>query len=333
MLYPLRFKPIYQYRLWGGSKLRDVLGKKDAPDMTGESWEISGVEDQQSVVKEGFLEGNDLQELIEVYMGDLVGDSVYEKHGTEFPLLIKLIDAHDVLSVQVHPDDALAAQRHHAYGKTELWHVIQADPGSVIYTGYNRATNRDEFLALVEQKKVQEILNAESVKDGDAFFIPAGRVHAIGSGILLAEIQQTSDITYRIFDWNRLEKNGRPRALHTELAIDAIDFKHYPSYRNDYQACTNRPTPIVSCPYFTTNLIWFCRTVERDYLDIDSFIIYICIQGSFLLNYGQDNPMLVKTGHTILLPAIFKDVILEPRGETRVLEVYIDNRLAPTTAK
>lgn len=328
MLYPLRFTPLYQYRLWGGSKLKDVLGKKDAPDMTGESWEISGVEDNQSIVKEGFLEGNDLQELIEVYMGDLVGDAVYEKHGTEFPLLIKLIDAHEVLSVQVHPDDALAAKRHQAYGKTEMWHVIQADPGSVIYTGFNREISREEFLTQVEQKRIQEVLNVESVKAGDAFFIPAGRVHAIGAGILLAEIQQTSDITYRIFDWNRLEKNGRPRTLRADLATDAIDFKHYPSYRTDYPACTNRPSPIITCPFFTVNLIWFCRPVERDYVDIDSFIVFICIQGSFLLNYGGGNPMLVKTGHTILLPAIFKDVTLEPRGETRVLEVYIDNSQA-----
>jgi mannose-6-phosphate isomerase len=325
MLYPLRFKPLYQYRIWGGSKLRDVLGKKDAPDNTGESWEISGVEGNISTVKEGFLEGNDLQELIEVYMGDLVGDAVYEKHGTEFPLLIKLIDAHDVLSVQVHPDDELAMKRHHAYGKTELWHVIQSDPGSAIYTGFNRETSREEFLKYVEEKKVQEILNMEPAQAGDAFFIPAGRVHATGAGILFAEIQQTSDITYRIFDWNRIEKNGRPRTLHTELAIDAIDFKHYSTYRNNYSSLINKPAPIVNCPYFTTNLIWLNRTVEREYLDIDSFVIFICIQGSFLLNYGEENPMLVKTGHTILLPAIFKEVVLEPREETRILEVYINN--------
>jgi len=331
MLYPLRFKPIYQYRLWGGNKLRDVLGKKDAPDMTGESWEISGVEGNLSVVKEGFLEGNDLQELIEVYMGDLVGDSVYEKYGTEFPLLIKLIDAHDVLSVQVHPDDALAAERHHAYGKTEMWHVIQADPGAVIYTGFNKAITKEDFLEHVSQKKIQEVLNCEPVADGDAFFIPAGRVHAIGAGILLAEIQQTSDITYRIFDWNRLEKNGRPRTLHTDLAIDAIDYKHYPSYRNDYIAQSNHSVSVASCPYFAVNQIWFNRPVQRDYVEIDSFVVFICIQGSFLLKYGEENPMLVKTGHTILLPAIFKDVVLEPRGETRLLEVYIPTAEAPAT--
>jgi mannose-6-phosphate isomerase len=298
--------------------------------MTGESWEISSVEDHLSVVKEGFLEGNDLQELIEVYMGDLVGDSVYEKHGTEFPLLIKLIDAHDVLSVQVHPDDELAGSRHHAYGKTEMWHVIQADPGSVIYTGFNRTITREELSNYVEQKKVQEILNKEPVSDGDAFFIPAGRVHATGAGILFAEIQQTSDITYRLFDWNRLEKNGRPRTLHTDLAMDAIDYKHYPSYRTDYQSCLNRPSKIVSCPYFTVNQIWFNRPVERDYLEIDSFVIFICLQGSFLLNYGEKNPLLVKTGHTILLPATFKDVNLEPRGDTKILEVYIEQTHTPS---
>jgi mannose-6-phosphate isomerase len=324
MLYPLRFKPIYQYRLWGGNKLRDVLGKKDAPDNTGESWEISGVEDHLSVVKEGFLEGNDLEELIEVYMGDLVGDKVYEKHGTEFPLLFKLIDAHDVLSVQVHPDDKLAYERHHAFGKTELWQVIQADPGSVIYTGFNRETTREEYLRFLSEKRIQELLNQEPATGGDAFFIPAGRVHATGAGILFAEIQQTSDITYRIYDWNRLEKNGRPRTLHTDLALDAIDFKHYPSYRTDYSPMINRAVEIVKCPYFTTNMIWFNRPVERDYVDIDSFVVYMCIEGSFLLNFGEENPLLVKKGHTILLPAIFKDVVLEPREETRILEVYVD---------
>jgi mannose-6-phosphate isomerase len=324
MLYPLRFKPIYQYRLWGGNKLREVLGKKDAPDNTGESWEISGVEDHLSVVKEGFLEGNDLQELIEVYMGDLVGDKVYEKHGTEFPLLFKLIDAHDVLSVQVHPDDKLAGERHHAYGKTELWQVIQADPGSVIYTGFNRETTKEEYLNFLSEKRIQELLNQESATAGDAFFIPAGRVHATGAGILFAEIQQTSDITYRIYDWNRLEKNGRPRTLHTDLALDAIDFKHYSSYRTEYQPAVNKAVEIVKCPYFTTNMIWLNRPVERDYVDIDSFVVYMCIEGSFLLNFGEENPLLVKKGHTILLPAIFKDVILEPREETRILEVYVE---------
>lgn len=322
MLYPLRFKPIYQYRLWGGNKLRDMLGKKDAPDMTGESWEISGVQDNLSVVKEGFLEGNDLQELIEVYMGDLVGDAVYEKHGTEFPLLIKLIDAHEVLSVQVHPDDKLAAERHQAFGKTEMWHVIQSDPDSVVYSGFNKETSREEFLKYISEKKIQELLNTEKAAPGDTFFIPAGRVHATGAGILFAEIQQTSDITYRIFDWNRLEKNGRPRTLHTDLALDAIDFKHYPSYKTSSNPVLNRSVEIVDCPYFTANLLWMNRTVERDYVDIDSFVVYMCLEGSFLLNFGDEIPMLVKKGHTILLPAIFKDVTIEPREETKVLEVY-----------
>ncbi len=325
MLYPLRFKPVYQYRLWGGNKLRDLLNKKDAPDNTGESWEISGIQDHLSVVKEGFLEGNDLQELIEVYMGDLVGDKVYEKHGTEFPLLIKLIDAHEVLSVQVHPDDKLAGERHHAYGKTELWQVIQADPGSVIYNGFNREITREDYLKNLSENRIQELLNMEPVESGNAFFIPAGRVHATGAGILFAEIQQTSDITYRIYDWNRLEKNGRPRTLHTDLALDAIDFKHYPKYRNEYTPVINKPVLIVKCSYFTTNLIWLNRTVERDYEDIDSFVIYICTQGSFLLFFGDEIPMLVKKGHTILLPAIIKEVKLEPREECRVMEVYIEH--------
>lgn len=324
MLYPLKFKPIYQYRLWGGNKLRDILHKMDAPEMTGESWEISCVEDAISVVKDGFLEGNDLRELIEVYMGDLVGDSVYEKYGLEFPLLVKLIDASQVLSVQVHPDDKLALERHHANGKTELWHIIQTDPGTVLYSGFNRDMDRETYLKFLEEKKIQEILNVEPVNAGDSFFIPTGRVHAAGAGMLFAEIQQTSDITYRIFDWNRLDKNGRPRTLHTDLALDAIDFRRYDNYRNSYEQHLNRPSPIVECPYFTTNYLWFNRPVERDYQDIDSFMVYMCTEGSFLLHYNEENPILVKQGKTILLPAIFKDVTLEPREETKVLEVYID---------
>ncbi len=330
MLYPLKFKPIYQYRLWGGNKLRDVLLKMDAPAMTGESWEISSVEDALSVVKDGFLEGNDLRELIEVYMGDLVGDAVYNKHGLEFPLLIKLIDANQVLSVQVHPDDHLARERHSANGKTELWHVIQAEPGAKLYTGFNRQTDRDEYLKHLEEKRIEEMLNVESAQAGDSFFIPAGRVHAAGAGILFAEIQQTSDITYRIFDWNRLEKNGRPRTLHTDLALDAIDFKLYDSYRNNFDPLINHSTNIVTCPYFTTNLLWFNRSIDRDYVDIDSFVVYICTEGSFLLHFAEGNPVLVKQGKTILLPAIFKDITMEPREETKVLEVYIENTRSET---
>ncbi|MFO7616719.1 MAG: type I phosphomannose isomerase catalytic subunit [Bacteroidales bacterium] len=325
MLYPLKFKPIYQYRLWGGNKLRDVLEKMDAPDMTGESWEISGVEGAISVVKDGFLEGNDLQELIEVYMGDLVGDSVYDRFGLEFPLLIKLIDANQVLSVQVHPDDQLARERHDANGKTELWHTIQADPDAVLYTGFNRSLDRETYLAFLAENRIEELLNCEPVQAGDSFFIPAGRVHAAGAGILFAEIQQTSDLTYRIFDWNRLEKNGRPRALHTELALDAIDFKHYDSYRNAYEPVLNGAARIVETPHFTVNHLCFNRSIDRDYLDIDSFVVYICLEGSFLLHFGEENPVLVKKGKTILLPAIFKDVTLDAREETKVLEVYIEN--------
>lgn len=293
--------------------------------MTGESWEISGVEGAISVVKDGFLEGNDLQELIEVYMGDLVGDSVYNRFGLEFPLLIKLIDASQVLSVQVHPDDQLAKERHNANGKTELWHIIQADPGAVLYSGFNRPLDRDSFLTYMAENRIEEILNKEEVQAGNSFFIPAGRVHATGAGILFAEIQQTSDLTYRIFDWNRLEKNGRPRPLHTDLAIDAIDFKHYDSYRNHYEPVMNGSASITQTPYFTVNHLWFSRSINRDYVEIDSFVIYICLDGSFLLRYGEENPVLVKKGKTILLPAIFKDVTLEAREETKVLEVYIEN--------
>src|SRR3972149_1007896 len=196
-LYPLKFKPIFKDKIWGGDKIKTLLNKDFSPlPNCGESWEISGVQDEISVVSNGFLIGNNLQELIEIYMGDLVGDQVYQKYGIEFPLLIKFIDAHDDLSIQVHPNDKLAMQRHNAYGKTEMWYIIDADRGAKLISGFNTEVTKDAYIKHLENNTLNLILNYEEVKAGDVFFMPAGRVHAIGKGILLTEIQQTSDITY-----------------------------------------------------------------------------------------------------------------------------------------
>jgi len=231
-LYPLKFKPIFKDKIWGGNKIKTLLNKDFSPlPNCGESWEISGVQDEISVVSNGFLIGNNLQELIEIYMGDLVGDQVYQKYGIEFPLLIKFIDAHDDLSIQVHPNDKLAMQRHNAYGKTEMWYIIDADRGAKLISGFNTEVTKDAYIKHLENNTLNLILNYEEVKAGDVFFMPAGRVHAIGKGILLTEIQQTSDITYRIYDYNRKGTDGKPRELHTSLALDAIDFKSYDNYR------------------------------------------------------------------------------------------------------
>lgn len=323
-LYPLKFQPILKDKIWGGSKLKTVLNKDFSPlPNAGESWEISGVEGDISVVSNGNLAGNDLEELIEVYMGDLVGDKVYDQFGMEFPLLIKFIDANDVLSIQVHPDDELSKERHNAFGKTEMWYVIEADKGSELIVGFNQQVDKAKYVAKLEEGKLEKILNNEPVKKGSCFFIPAGRVHAIGKGILLAEIQQTSDVTYRMYDWNRTDDQGNPRELHTELAVDAIDYSFEKKYRTDYETEINQTKELVRCPYFTTNTLEFDKQIEKDYSQLDSFVIYMCLDGDFTIESEDGITTEVAKGETVLIPAALENVILFPKGKTEILEVYI----------
>lgn len=323
-LYPIKFKPIIKEKIWGGQKLSTYLNKdiSHVPNC-GESWEISGVPGDVSVVANGFLEGNTLEELVEVYMGDLVGDRVYEKFGFEFPLLIKFIDASDVLSIQVHPDDETARERHNAYGKTEMWYVIQADEGSELISGFNRNVDKETYIKYLEEKKLKEILNYEQVGPGDVFFIPSGRVHAIGAGIVLAEIQQTSDITYRIYDWDRMDENGQGRELHTDLAVDVIDYDLHSNYRTHYEKIKNKNSLLETCQYFTTNLLEFDKAINKDYSLIDSFVVFMCLDGEFSIEYGGEEYCLVKKGETILLPADLKIIKLLPQVSAKLLEVYI----------
>jgi mannose-6-phosphate isomerase len=319
MLYPLKFTPLLKERIWGGdmlSKMKNVAAKA----RIGESWELSGVPGDVSVVSGGPLKGNDLNELSEVYMGDLVGEHVFGKYGEQFPLLIKLIDARDVLSIQVHPDDKLAARRHNSYGKTEMWYVVDADPGASLYVGFKRKTSREEYLAAVEAGTLPELLRRVEVKAGDAFFIPAGAIHAIGAGLVIAEIQQTSDITYRVDDWGRVDDHGHPRELHTELAVDAIDFSAPSDYNITVAPVANTPVTMERCPYFTTNLLRVSGECTRDYAPLDSFVIYICIDGELSIVHG-DGTATLAGGQTALLPAALDEATL--RGDATLLEVYI----------
>jgi mannose-6-phosphate isomerase len=324
-IYPLKFAPICKEKIWGGNKLKELLNKKigKLPNC-GESWEISGIENDISVVVNGFLKGNSLEELIEVYMSDLVGEKAYDQFGIEFPLLIKYIDAKDKLSIQVHPNDELAKERHGTFGKTEMWFVIHAEEGAKIVTGFNRQLNKQEYLGYFKRGKIEEILNYESVKAGDVFFIPAGCVHAIGGGVVLAEIQQTSDATYRIFDYNRLDDHGKPRELHTELALDAIDFKSDTNYRISYETIENIPAKLVECQYFTTNILSFSNNVDRDFTDKDSFVVYMCIEGDYNFNWDEGG-MTVKKGETILVPALINSFSLDPLNGhmASLLEIYL----------
>jgi len=316
-LYPLKFKPIFKETVWGGGRLKSLLGKNFSPDKKiGESWELSAVRGSLSVASNGYLKGNNLEELVEVYMGELVGDKVYEQFGNEFPLLVKFIDAAETLSVQVHPDDAAAAERHHAFGKTEAWYVLAAEPDAKIAVGFNRDTNLTELLNHLSSNTLQEILKLESAQAGDAFFIPAGTVHAIGRGVLLAEVQQTSDITYRIYDWGRSDKK---RPLHTDLAMDIICY----NAAKGNKLSAGNTAELVSCPYFTLNKLDLARPAERDLSAHDSFVIYICTAGAAQVS-ARGQAETLSTGETLLVPASLSgEVQLTPQGSATLLEVYV----------
>jgi mannose-6-phosphate isomerase len=322
-LYPLKFEPICLEKIWGGNRLKTLLNKNYSLKNCGESWEISGFEDKVSVVANGFLKGNDLNELIEIYMGDLVGDKVYEKFGIEFPLLIKFIDAQDDLSIQVHPNDELAKERHNAYGKTEMWYVVDAEDGALINSGFNQPVDREKYIEYLENGNLTDLLKYDEVKVGDVFFIPAGRVHAICKGSMVTEIQQTSDMTYRIFDYNRRDEKGNERELHTDLALDAIDFSYLEEYKTKYDTELNKSVEIVSCKYFTTNILEFDRPVEKDYYKLDSFVIYITLEGNFDIETEEATENVIM-GETVLIPAIIDSVRLIPQSsKVKLLEVYI----------
>jgi len=323
-LYPIKFNPIYLEKLWGGNRLKTLLNKNYGDlKNCGESWELSCVEGNISVVSNGFLQGNDLSELIEIYMGDLVGDKVYEQFGAEFPLLIKFIDAQDDLSVQVHPNDKLSKERHNAFGKTEMWYVVDAAEGALINSGFNQAVDKSKYIVYLENGKLNDLLKYDEAKVGDVFFIPAGRIHAIGKGCLVAEIQQTSDVTYRIFDYNRTDNEGKLRELHTELSLDAIDYSYQKDYKTKYTLKLNESVEIVKCNYFTTNILEFNQALEKDYNLLDSFVIYMNLGGEFVVETEAGNETIAM-GETILIPASIEQVTLIPKTEkVTLLEVYI----------
>jgi len=325
-LYPLKFKTIFKDKIWGGQKIKTYLHKDfgSLPNC-GETWEISGVKSDVSVVANGVLEGYSLAELLEKYQDELVGKKVYEHFGNIFPLLVKFIDANDDLSIQVHPDDELAKKRHNSFGKTEMWYVIEADPGSTLIAGFNKELTEAEYVDKFNSGHITDVLNKEDAKAGDVFFLPAGRVHTIGKGLLIAEIQQTSDITYRIYDFDRVDDKGNKRELHVEQALAAIDYKHYPEYKTNYQPEINKTVKLVSCPYFTTNLLDFTKSTAKDYSALDSFVIYVCLEGEFTINYNEAG-YPVKTGDCLLLPKSIDKVALETTSGFKILESYIGEK-------
>ncbi len=323
MLYPLKFKTIFKDKIWGGDKIKRILGQDFSPlPNCGEAWKISGIEPESSMVDNGFLEGNTLNELIEIYMGDLVGEKVFDKFGHEFPLLIKFIDAEKDLSVQVHPDDKLAGQKHRCNGKTEMWYVIDADPGAKLNIGFNIPMNKQLLKEHITNNTIEEVLHFVTVKSGDAVFIPSGKVHAIGKGILLAEIQQSSDITYRLHDYNRKDKDGSLRTLHIEDALDAIHYNDTDNGFIQYSRQQNNTNNIVSTPFFATNFMDFDKPVEKIYADIDSFVIYICLSGKAKITCPEGEET-IKIGECVFMPASIEGAIIHPGPQCKLLETYI----------
>ena len=322
-LYPLKFDTIFKEKIWGGQKMKTILGKDFSPlKNCGETWEISGVAGNLSQVADGPLKGATLPELIEEFKGDLVGNKVYEQYGTEFPLLIKFIDAAQDLSIQVHPDDQLAKERHNSLGKTEMWYVFQADEGAKLISGFSKETNKKEYLDHLNSGKLTDILNEEKVEAGDCFYLPAGRVHTIGAGLLLAEIQQSSDVPYRIYDFDRTDDEGNKRALHTEEALAALDYKHYSQYKTEYQRGLNKEIPLVKSQYFQTNLLEFSTGIIREHYDKDSFVIYTCFEGSAEIHVlGQTTK--ISMGEAVLVPQNAEYLHIKTNSGFKMLETFV----------
>ena len=322
-LYPLKFKTIYKDKIWGGEKIRTILGKDFSPlPNCGETWELSGVKGDISEVRTGPLQGKPLTDLIASYGSKLLGERIQKRFGNEFPLLIKFIDANDDLSIQVHPDDTLAKKRHNSFGKTEMWYIMQADKGATLISGFNRELDKTSYERYFEEGKLQEILNREVAHAGDVFFLPAGRVHTIGKGLLLAEIQQTSDITYRIYDFDRVDAAGQKRELHLKESLDAIDFKKYDSYKTDYIALPDTVSGIVDCPYFTTNKLDLTKNFQVDRTGLDCFKIYIGLDGSGTIRCNEQSVGLSQ-GEVVLIPAQFEKYTFETSSGLTLLESYI----------
>lgn len=317
----LRFTPILKQKIWGGKKLNQLFHKNSDGSNIGESWEISDVDRDESIVSNGNLKGRTLRSLLKEYKYDLVGNYVYKTFGKQFPLLIKFIDAKEVLSIQVHPDDDLAGLQE-SYGKTEMWYVMQADEEASIIIGFKENSSKEEYIQHLDNKTLLSILNVDKVTKGDVYFVPPGRVHAIGAGLLIAEIQQTSDITYRIYDWDRRDIDGNYRELHTEKALKAIDFSAKKTYKTIYSKQENVASQVVTCPYFTTNILPVKGKKEVDLLNKDSFIIYMCVEGevTFIYNNQQE---IIRKGETILVPACIDKVEILSEGSSELLETYI----------
>ena len=316
----IKFEPLLKQTLWGGSKIIPFKHLDAQLENVGESWEISGVSGNETIVANGQYKGMILNQLVRELKGSLVGEENYQRFGDEFPLLIKFIDACQDLSIQVHPTDEIAHRQGKSRGKTEMWYTLESAPGAQLYNGLKQQITPEQYKEMVADDTITDALARYEVKEGDVFFIPAGRIHAIGAGCFVAEIQQTSDVTYRIYDFKRKDKNGNYRELHTQLASESIDYTVLDNYRTDYEPVKNEGTQVVTCPYFTTAVYDLDEPMTLDYSELDSFVILIAVKGGGqLISEGEE--MSFQMGDTVLLPATTKEVKVE--GTVKFLETYV----------
>lgn len=321
-LYPLKFAPILKHQIWGGDKIRNIY-RHDIPHMekVGESWDVSALGDDDSEVTNGFLEGNSLKDLIEVYMGDLVGDRIYSKYGVDFPILLKIIDAKEPLSIQVHPGQ-MEADGVLRNGKNEIWYILDAEPGAYVIAGFNRYVSKPEFVEHIHNNTLDEVLNRISVKRGDMVYVPSGCVHSIGGGCLICEIQQSSDVIYRVYDYNRSDDNGNRRPLHIDKAVETIDYEHWENKRIDIKHQCDDIVNVVDNEFFTVNCIEIDKPKEYEVGVIDSFVLLTCVEGHVTCKF-YDDYLTIVDGETILIPAEMTTLYLVPTVPSKLLETYV----------
>ena len=318
---PIKFQPLLKQTLWGGDKIVTFKHLDSQLENVGESWEISGVKDNETIVKEGPLKGKSLNEVVAELKDRLVGKENYQRFGDEFPLLIKFIDARQDLSIQVHPNDEIAHKQGKPHGKTEMWYLMESEPGAKLYCGLKKQITPDQYKEMVDNDTICDALAQYEVKEGDCFFLPAGRIHAIGPGCFLAGIQQTSDVTYRIYDYKRKDKNGNYRELHTKLAAESINYQVENDYRTHYVGRLNKGVSLVQCPYFCTAVYDLNEPMTLDYSELDSFVILIGLKGEGKIIDNEGNEVSIMAGDTLLIPATTET--LSVSGTVKFLETYI----------
>ena len=334
-LYPLLFEPNLHEVVWGGNQLKPYKGLEPSDEPIGESWEVSAVPSSTSIIANGELAGKDLITAINEQPDEILGKKVNEKYHGQLPLLVKFIDVKKDLSILVHPNDEMAQREHSKMGKSEMWYIIKADEGAHLYAGFNQKITPEEYQNRIADGTITEVLADHQVKAGDVFYLPAGRVHAICGGIVLAEVQQSSDVTYRIFDYNRSGMDGKPRELHTELAAKALDYHVEDNYRTEYVDTSNKAIQIMDTPFFDVRIMEVNKSFHRDLLKYDSFIITMCIEGDCNIKVrSTGDEILLKEGHSTLIPAAIADYDIIPQdGKTRILDAFIDNMDRSITSK